>query len=114
MSQSPNPASSPQPYGQSSATGQQAYAYAPAEPKGLSITSLIIGIASVFFGFTFLVPIAGIVIAVMARKREPAGRVMALWGLWLSIVMLVLGVLLWLLVGGAILASFGLIAASSV
>ncbi|MCH1882290.1 DUF4190 domain-containing protein [Agrococcus sp. ARC_14] len=103
MTQSPNPAtpSAVQPGG-----------YAPAEPKTLSIVSLVLGLASVFLGLTFLVPIAGIVTGAMARKREPAGRTIALWGIWLSIVMLVVGILLWILVGGFILAALGIAAAS--
>lgn len=104
MTYSPNPGSTPQPY----AGGQAPYGDAPA--RGLSITSLVLGVASVFLGLTFLVPIAGIVTGVMARKREPEGRIMALWGIWLSVAMLVLGILLWVTVGGIILATFGLAA----
>lgn len=103
MTNSPDP-SSPQPY----APGQGAYG--DAAPRMLSIASLVLGIASVFLGLTFLVPIAGIVTGVMARKREPEGRTMALWGIWLSVAMLVLGILLWVTVGGIILATFGLAA----
>lgn len=105
MSQSMHPAPTPQPYG----VGQQ-YGYEPEPPRGLSVTSLVLGLASVVLGLTFLVPLAGIVTGAMALKREPAGRTMALWGLWLSIVMLVLGILLWVTVGGLILASIGLVA----
>lgn len=104
MTNSSNPASTPQPY-----AGDQA-PYGDVPPRGLSITSLALGVASVFLGLTFLVPIAGIVTGVMARKREPAGRTMALWGIWLSVAMLVLGILLWVTVGGIILATFGLAA----
>ncbi|WP_405217540.1 DUF4190 domain-containing protein [Agrococcus sp. Ld7] len=104
MTNSPNPASTPQPY----AAG--AGSYGEPAPRMLSIASLVLGIASVFLGLTFLVPIAGIVTGVMARKREPEGRTMALWGIWLSIAMLVLGILLWVTVGGIILATFGLAA----
>ncbi|GEK80713.1 DUF4190 domain-containing protein [Agrococcus baldri] len=103
--QTPNPSST-------SAAQQWHGGSAPADTKALSITSLVLGLASVFLGLTFLVPIAGIVTGAMARKREPAGRTIALWGIWLSIVMLVLGILLWILVGGFILASLGLAAAS--
>ena len=108
MSQTPNPASTPQPY----SPGHQSGGYAAAPAKVLSISSLSLGVASVFLGLTFLVPIGGIVTGAMALKREPAGRTMALWGLWLSIIMLVLGVLLWIFVGGLILAALGLVAAS--
>lgn len=103
MTNNPNPSSS-QPSG-----GGQWSAGDPA-PRMLSLASLILGIASVFLGLTFLVPIAGIVTGVMARKREPEGRTMALWGIWLSVAMLVLGILLWVAVGGFILATLGLAA----
>jgi Domain of unknown function (DUF4190) len=81
--------------------------YPAAEPKTLSIVSLALGLASIFLGISILVPIAGIVVGVMARKREPAGRTMALWGIWLSVAALVIGALLWILVGGFILAALG-------
>lgn len=82
------------------------------EPRMLSVVSLVLGLASVFLNFSILVPIAGIVTGAMALKREPAGRTMALWGLWLSIAMLVLGALLWILAGGLILGAIGLLAAT--
>ncbi|SDR83087.1 DUF4190 domain-containing protein [Agrococcus carbonis] len=82
------------------------------DTKTLSIVSLVLGLASIFLGISVLVPIAGIIVGVMARKREPSGRAFALWGIWLSVASLVLGLLLWLLVGGAILAAVGLAAAA--
>ena len=57
-------------------------AYAPARPQGLSIASLICGIAGVvlsFGGLGLLPSIAGIVTGHLARKRQPWAR-----GLWLT------------------------------
>ena len=96
-----HPSAQPAPYGSG---------YPAAQPRTLSIVSLALGLASIFLGISILVPIAGIVVGVMARKREPAGRTMALWGIWLSVATLVSGALLWLLVGSVILATLGLAA----
>ncbi|MCX7521262.1 DUF4190 domain-containing protein [Microbacterium sp. STN6] len=56
--------------------------------RPLSITSLVLGIVSIVAGWTFFAPIAGIVTGIMALKREPAGRAMAIWGIVLNSVML--------------------------
>ena len=86
------------------------YGYPGAQPKTLSIVRLALGLASIFLGISILVPIGGIIVGVMARKREPAGPTMALWGIWLSVASLVIGALLWILVGGFVLAALGLAA----
>ena len=66
------------------------YAQFPeAPPRGLSIASLVIGIVSFFAGFTFVVPLIGIVLGVMGRRREQAGRGMALAGIWINAAILV-------------------------
>lgn len=91
------------PYGEATQP-MRAYETTTAEPRTLSIVSLVLGLASIFLGISILVPIAGIVVGVMARKREPAGRTMAMWGIWLSIVSLVVGALLWIIAGAGILA----------
>lgn len=77
------------------------------ESKAWSIASLVIGIVSLLSGYTFLVPIIGIIVGVMARRREPSGRVLATWGIWLSVIAMVLGVIIVVLFGGALLAAFG-------
>lgn len=58
------------------------------ETTGFSVSSLVLGIVSIFASFTFLVPAAGLVLGVMALKREPASRTMAIWGIVLNAVML--------------------------
>ena len=72
------------PYAQPSPYGQQAYYGAPAEPKNLSIASMVCGIASVILGW-FLVPqIAAIITGHLALKREPSGKGMSITGLVLG------------------------------
>jgi hypothetical protein len=56
--------------------------------RTLSITSLGFGIASIVFGWTFIAPIAGLVIGILALRREPLGRAYAIWGIVLNAVML--------------------------
>ncbi|WP_211129138.1 DUF4190 domain-containing protein [Sinomonas albida] len=56
--------------------------YPPAEPRGLSIASMVCGIASlVGFGFFLLPQIAAVILGHMALSREPAGRGFAIAGL---------------------------------
>jgi hypothetical protein len=65
--------------------------YAPAgayaDAKNLSVISLILGLASLLLGQTFLVPIAAIVVGVLGYRREPAGRALAVWGIVLGALM---------------------------
>jgi hypothetical protein len=59
--------------------------YAPPPPRGLSIASLILGIAgaffSLFYGFGLFPSIAAIITGHLARKRQPYARGMSLAGL---------------------------------
>jgi len=59
--------------------------FAPA--RTLSIIALALGAASVLFGYTFLVPIAAIVVGILGYQREPEARVMSVWGIVLGAVM---------------------------
>ncbi|MGO4299640.1 hypothetical protein [Leifsonia sp. RAF41] len=61
--------------------------------RTLSVTSFALGLASLVFGWTFIAPVAGLVLGIMALKREPQGRIFALWGIVLNAVMLA-GILL--------------------
>jgi len=85
---------------------------APAATGGLhsplSVTSLVLGIASVALGFTLVVPVVGLVLGLVARRREPDGRTMALVGVISSAVML-LGSLAVLLVGLVVAVPVGLL-----
>lgn len=65
-----------------------------AEPKAFSVSSLVLGIASLAFGYTFIVPIVGLVLGILALKREPSNSVMSWWGIVLSGLSLLGGVLI--------------------
>jgi hypothetical protein len=68
--------------------------YQTAAPvRTLSITSFALGLASIVFGWTFIAPVAGLVLGIMALRREPLGRTFAIWGIVLNAVMLA-GILL--------------------
>lgn len=69
-------------------TPASAQAQAPAEPRGFSLASLVLGLVSIVASYTFFVPIAGLVLGILALKREPGGRTMAIWGIVLNAVML--------------------------
>ena len=58
------------------------------ESKTLSITSLVLGLASIVFSWTFVAPIAGLVVGILALKQEPASKTMAVWGIVLNSVLL--------------------------
>ena len=73
------------------------YSAPVAEASGFSIASLVLGLVSIVASYTFIVPAAGLVLGIMALKREPASRTMAIWGIVLNAVML----------GGAVLVTLG-------
>ena len=78
-------------------------AYGPPMPydqpaRGLSIASLVLGVLSFFLSLTFVVPIVGLVLGVMGLRREPAGRGLALAGIWINAILLALTVAFLLLV----------------
>ena len=96
------------PYGQPpSPYGQQGYYGMPAEPKTLSIASMVCGIASVIMGWILLPQVAAIITGHMALKREPAGRGLSITGLVLGYLCLLGYGAFWLL------AIIGLAIASS-
>lgn len=49
--------------------------------QGLSIASLVLGAASFVFGFSFIVPVAGLVLGIMALRREPTAKTLAVIGI---------------------------------
>jgi hypothetical protein len=73
----PSPYGAPQPY----VNGP----YVPQPPKGLSITSMVLGIASVLlsfcYGFGFLPAVAAVITGHMATKRQPYAKVYWLTGI---------------------------------
>jgi hypothetical protein len=75
----------PSPYNQPAGPyGQPGYYGMPAEPKTLSIASMVCGIASVIMGWILLPQIAAIITGHMALKREPTGKGMSITGLVLG------------------------------
>jgi hypothetical protein len=93
------PAPQPQQPGQGQpAYGQQPYSpagypgYVPQPPRGLSITSMVLGIVgllgSFVYGFGLFPAIAAVITGFIARKRQPHGRAFWLTGLitgWVAI-----------------------------
>jgi len=73
------------------AYGQQVFAVAP--PKGLSITSMVLGLVSLVFFWTFLCPVIGLVFGIVGIRKEPAGRGFAIAGIVLNGVLFVVPVL---------------------
>jgi hypothetical protein len=96
----PHPSASAAPYGLAPAPvppspaavawGQPVYAAAP--PKGMSLTSMILGLVSVFFFWTFLCPLIGLVFGIVGFRKEPAGRGFAITGLVLNGLLLLIPV----------------------
>lgn len=88
--QYPNQPQYPQPSHQQYPSGQTPYGQPVSlyqvqqPPRGMSITSMVLGLASLVLGFTFLVPIIGFIFGVLGLKKEPAGRGMAIAGLILN------------------------------
>jgi hypothetical protein len=62
--------------------------YGPPSPTGLSITSFVLGLVSIFFGFLFFVPLVGLVLGILAVKKEPKARGFAIAGIWINAIML--------------------------
>ena len=65
--------------------------------RTLSVVAFALGVASVVLGQTFVVPIAAMVLGIVAYRREPSARAFAVWGIVLGAVMafgwLVVGVI---------------------
>ena len=86
-------------YGHPQSTySQQGYYGMPAEPKTLSIASMVCGIASVIMGWLLLPQIAAIITGHMALRREPSGKGMSITGLVLGYLCLLGYGAFWLLV----------------
>ena len=56
--------------------------------RTLSVVAFALGVASVVLGQTFVVPIAAMVLGIVAYRREPSARAFAVWGIVLGAVML--------------------------
>ena len=75
--------------------------------RAFAITSFVLGIASVVSGWTFIAPITGLILGVLALRRNTSERTLALWGVWLNAAMLALTALAVLVV--VTLLGFGLL-----
>lgn len=71
--------------------------------RGFTITSFVLGIASVVSGWTFFAPIAGLIFGIVALRRGTPDRTLALWGVWLNAAMLAL----WAIAAVIMIALFG-------
>jgi hypothetical protein len=69
----------------------------PTRSSPLAVSSLVLGLVSILAGWTFLVPIAGLVAGILALGREPQARTLAIWGIVLNAVLLAGSLLLVLL-----------------
>lgn len=94
------PAAQPNPY---AAPAAQPYAYGPyvpQPPKGLSITSMILGIAgavlALCYGFGFLLGVGAVITGFLAKKSQPYAKGMWLTGIVTGFVTIGIS-LLWLL-----------------
>lgn len=56
------------------------------QPRRLSVTALVLGLSSVLFGFTVLVPLAAIVVGVLGVGREPTRKALAATGILTAVV----------------------------
>jgi len=73
-----------------------------------AITSFVLGLVSVVSSWTFFAPIIGLILGIIALRRQTAERTLALWGVWLNAALLTLTVLF--AFGIAALLGFGLLA----
>ena len=65
-------------------TTQTTYVQLMAPPKSASITSMVLGLVSIVMGFTFFLPLIGLIFSFVGLAREPAGRAYAVTGLLLN------------------------------
>ncbi|MCU1435049.1 MAG: hypothetical protein JWR71_1774 [Pseudarthrobacter sp.] len=85
-----SPYGPPNSYGQPNQYGQPAYYGMPAaEPKGLSITSMVCGISSVLLGWFMIPQVVAIITGHLGLSREPAGKGFSITGLVLGYLCLV-------------------------
>jgi hypothetical protein len=61
---------------------------AAAPSRGMSISSLALGVVSAVLGFTFVVPIVGLVLGTVGYVKEPTARGYAIGGMALNAVLL--------------------------
>lgn len=67
---------------------QPTYLVVAPPPRGMSVASMVLGLVSIVFGFTFVCPVVGLILGIIGIKREPAGRGMAIAGIIINAVIL--------------------------
>ncbi|MBP6685331.1 MAG: hypothetical protein KA158_07895 [Leucobacter sp.] len=72
------------------------------------MASFVIGIASIIGGWTLIAPAVGLVLGILALRRNTTERTLALWGVWLNGVILAFAAIGIVIV--IALASFGMLA----
>lgn len=74
--------------------------YTQNQSKGFSITALVLGLTSLLFGVTILVPIAALIFGLIGLRKEPTGKGMALVGVIVGGFSLAVALFLLLFFGG--------------
>ncbi|MBH0129234.1 DUF4190 domain-containing protein [Salinibacterium sp. NK8237] len=54
--------------------------------RTMSVLALVLGIASIFFAQSIVVPLAAIILGVFGLRDEPTGRSFSIWGIVLACV----------------------------
>ncbi|MBC9954485.1 DUF4190 domain-containing protein [Leucobacter sp. cx-42] len=80
--------------------------------SAFAIASFVVGIASIVSGWTIVAPIVGLILGVLALRRDTKERTLALWGVWMNAAILSLVAIM--LVFGIGLLVFGLVAGTIV
>ena len=84
----------------------QVYVHQGNQSTSMSVTSLILGIVSIFMGCLIFLPVIGVILGFFGIGKEPNGRVMAIIGVILNgLVLLGWGTLILLFMVGAISGS---------
>ena len=55
--------------------------YIERQPKRLSVTAFVLGLSSLLFGFTVIVPIAGILFGILGVGLEPTRKSLSVTGI---------------------------------
>ncbi|AAT89962.1 hypothetical protein ATY41_03255 [Leifsonia xyli subsp. xyli] len=82
----------------------------PSPPRGLSITSMVLSLVSIVFGFPGILPLISLILGIVGLRKEPAGREMALTGVILSSLILLVWVMIVAFVIVAAIAAAGIAA----
>ena len=93
-------------------TADQFAAKKESDGSAFAIASFVVGIASIVSGWTLVAPIVGLILGVLALRRDTKERTLALWGVWMNAAILALVAIM--LVFGIGLLIFGMVAGTIV